>query len=148
MTDFPEKIGTGSAVCIPAGTNVIGVGVDLESVARVQRAIARNGEAFLEKVFSAEECALCRSRGAHVWESFAARWAAKEAFSKALGVGIGAEVGLTDFSVLTGTSGAPRAVLSERGARALRAAGASDALVSLTHTADFAEAIVILICRK
>ena len=130
---------------IPAGTNVVSVGLDLESVSRVRAAIERHGNAFLEKVFSPEERALCRSRGAHAWESFAARWAAKEAFSKALGTGVGAEVGLTDFSVLCGERGEPRAVFSARGRAALENAGAADALVSLTHTAEFAEAVVILI---
>ncbi|MGN0883966.1 MAG: holo-ACP synthase [Candidatus Spyradosoma sp.] len=145
MEKFPEKIGVGAAVKVPAGTNVVGVGIDLESVARVRAAIERSGDAFLEKVFSPEERALCRSRGAHAWESFAARWAAKEAFSKALGTGVGAEVGLTDFSVLCGERGEPRAVFSARGRAALENAGAADALVSLTHTAEFAEAVVILI---
>lgn len=144
MEAFPEKIGCGVAVRVPEGSNVVGVGIDLESVARVRRAVERNGDAFLEKVFSPEEIAFCRSRGAHVWESFAARWAAKEAFSKALGTGIGATVGFTDFSVLSGENGAPSAVFSLHGAEALKSAGASRALVSLTHTADYAEAIVIL----
>lgn len=144
MENFPEKIGIGAALKIPSGTNVLGVGIDLESVARVRRAIERSGDAFLEKVFSPEEIALCRSRGAHIWESFAARWAAKEAFSKALGTGIGKNVGFTDCAVLTGANGEPVLEFSEHGNAALARIGARRGLVSLTHTVDYAEAIVIL----
>lgn len=145
MEPFPERIGVGASLNVPVGSNVVGVGIDLEKVERVRRAIERNGEAFLEKVFSPEEIEFCRSRGAHVWESFSARWAAKEAFSKALGTGIGENVGFTDFSVLAGPKGNPVAFYSSHGNVALKKAGASKALVSLTHTADYAEAIVILI---
>lgn len=145
MDDFPEKIGIGASVAVPVGSNVVGIGIDLEKVERIRRAIERNGDAFLEKVFSPEEIEFCRSRGAHVWESFSARWAAKEAFSKALGTGIGGNIGFTDFSVLAGTQGEPIAFYSPSGIAALKKSGASKALVSLTHTADYAEAIVILI---
>lgn len=144
MDDFPQTLGE-KIPHIPAGTNVVGVGIDLESVTRVRDAVRRHGDAFLEKVFSPEEMALCRSRGAHVWESFAARWAAKEAFSKALGTGIGETVGFTDFAVLSDENGAPCVIFSSRGSAALKNAGATKALVSLTHTADFAEAVVILV---
>lgn len=144
MNTTQEKLGQ-NLPHIPASGRVAGVGIDLESVSRVREAVQRHGDAFLEKVFSREEIELCRSRGAHVWESFAARWAAKEAFSKALGTGIGANVGFTDFSVLSEANGAPRIVLSPHGDRALKNAGAEKALVSLTHTANFAEAVVILI---
>lgn len=130
---------------LPAESRVSGIGIDLESVSRIRDAVSRHGDAFLDKVFSPEEIELCRSRGAHVWESFAARWAAKEAFSKALGTGIGENVGFTDFSILSTESGAPRVVFSSRGKTALANAGASEALVSLTHTAEFAGAVVILI---
>lgn len=142
---IPPKKNETPVPCVPAGIRARGVGIDLESVSRVREAVGRHGDAFMEKVFSREEVELCRSRGAHVWESFAARWAAKEAFSKALGTGIGETVGFTDFSVLCDDNGAPRAVFSPRGKLALESHGARNALVSLTHTADYAAAIVILV---
>lgn len=143
MDDTPKSLGQ-SLPKIPSAARVIGVGIDLESVSRVRDAVLRHGDAFLIKVFSHEEIELCRSRGAHVWESFAARWAAKEAFSKALGTGIGETVGFTDFAVFSETSGAPRIIFSEKGKLAMKNAGAGEALVSLTHTTEFAEAVVIL----
>ena len=130
---------------VPAGTNVVAVGIDLESVSRVAAAIERHGETFLEKVFTPEEIALCRSRGKRAQESFAARWAAKEALSKALGTGIGAEFAFTDAAVLADERGAPFFCLSEKTQNALRERGAARALLSLTHAGGFAAAVVVLI---
>ncbi len=130
---------------IPAGTNVVAIGIDLESVARVRKAIERHGTAFLEKVFTAEETALCKSRGNAQWASFAARWTAKEAFSKALGSGIGTDFAMTDAGVINNERGAPAFTLSARAQTALRERGASRALLSLSHTNDTAAAIVVFL---
>lgn len=130
---------------VPAGTNVVAVGLDVESVSRVRAAIERSGNAFLEKVFTAEETALCRSRGNAGWASFAARWAAKEAFSKALGTGIGAAFSMTDAGVLCDAQGAPALRLSPRAENALRERGAARALLSLSHSRDIAAAIVVFV---
>lgn len=130
---------------IIAGKNVVSVGLDVESVERVRTAMTRHGDAFSEKVFTAEECALCRSRGNAAATSFAARWAAKEAFSKALGTGIGANFSMTDAAVLSDENGAPFFKLSTNAEHALRERGASRALVSLTHTRELAAAIVVFI---
>ena len=147
MTDSPSKETPDLPAFpqIPAGTNVVAVGLDLESVARVDAAIERHGDAFLEKVFTPEEIALCRSRGGNAPNSFAARWAAKEAFSKALGSGIGENFAFTDAGVLADELGAPRFVLSEKARNALRERGATRALLSLTHSRGFAAAVVIFV---
>ncbi len=139
-----EKAALPSFPSVPAGAQIRGVGIDLESVERLKIAAERGGDAVLEKVFSREEIALCRSRGAHVWESFAARWAAKEAFSNAVGTGIGGEISLSEFEVLSENSGAPFAKISVRGNAALAKISAKNAFVSLTHTKEFAAAIVVL----
>lgn len=130
---------------LPAGTNVVAIGIDLESVERVRKAIERHGNAFLEKVFTAEEAALCKSRKNAQWTAFAARWAAKEAFSKALGTGIGAEFSMPDAGVINDERGAPVFELSARAQNALRERGASRALLSLSHTNDTAAAIVVFL---
>lgn len=130
---------------IPAGTNVVAVGIDLESVERVNAAIARHGETFLKKVFTDEEIAFCAARGNARRTSFAARWAAKEAFSKALGTGIGKNFAFTDAGILNDGNGAPFFKLSEKAQAALRERGAGTALVSLTHTKETAAAIVVFI---
>lgn len=146
MSDFPDSVPRLPAFPqLPAETNVVAVGIDLESVSRVRTAIERHGDAFLEKVFTAEEIVLCRSRGSNGWNSFAARWAAKEAFSKALGSGIGAEFAFTDAGVLADAHGAPYFSLSEKAQSALRERGATRALLSLTHSCDFAAAVVLFV---
>ena len=130
---------------LPPGTNVVAVGIDMESVERVRNAIERHGAAFLKKVFTPEEIELCESRGNAKWSSFAARWAAKEAFSKALGTGIGAAFAMPEAGVCNNEHGAPEFTLSERAQAALRERGATRALLSLTHTRDCAAAIVIFV---
>lgn len=129
----------------PSGANVVSVGIDMESVSRVRNAIERHGENFLEKVFTPEEIELCESRGNARWASFAARWAAKEAFSKALGTGIGTRFAMTDAGVVNNALGAPELNFSARAQDALRERGASRALLSLTHTREVAAAIVVFI---
>lgn len=145
MTDFSESDLRAAFPPIPAGGNVVAVGIDVESVERVRAAIERHGNAFEEKVFTPAEVAFCRSRGNAQWTSFAARWAAKEAFSKALGTGIGSEFSMTDAGIVNDGNGVPAFELSARAQEALRSRGAERALVSLTHTKDFAAAIVLFV---
>lgn len=145
MTKEPDSALSPAFPHVPAGTNVVAVGIDLESVSRVRAAMERHGDTFAEKVFTPEETALCRSRGNARWASFAARWAAKEAFSKALGTGIGAEFSMTDAGVLCDENGAPEFRLSARAENALRERGATRALLSLTHSRETAAAIVVFI---
>ena len=121
---------------------ILGTGVDITDVRRFKKWVEQ--PELIDRFFNPLERSSGKSISAQC-QHYAARFAAKEAFSKALGTGVGAEVGLTDFSVLCGERGEPRAVFSARGRAALENAGAADALVSLTHTAEFAEAVVILI---
>lgn len=127
-----------------AGGNVIGVGVDLTEVARIRSAHARHGGHFLDKVFTPEEQALCLAK-ADPYPSLAARFAAKEAASKAFGTGIGAELSLTGVSVLNGPDGEPVAVLDEQARELLARKGATRLLVSLTHTDTLAQAFAVLV---
>ena len=68
------------------GGNVIGVGVDLTEISRIRAAHQKHGQSFLDKIFTADEQAFCLTK-ADPYPSFAARCAAKEAVSKALGTG-------------------------------------------------------------
>ena len=82
----------------PQGTNVVGVGIDQIEVSRIRQSIARHGENFLGKVFTKKEQAFCMERTDSA-PCLAARFAAKEAMSKALGTGIGKEFGWLDMEV-------------------------------------------------
>jgi len=127
-----------------AGGNVIGVGTDLCPVARLAAARERHGQVFLDKVFTADEQATCLGRG-DPDASFAARWAAKEAVSKALGTGIGAELGLTSVEVTEDALGAPLIRLDAKGELLLRRRGGTRILISLSHDGGMALAYAVAV---
>jgi holo-[acyl-carrier protein] synthase len=126
------------------GGNVLGVGVDLTEVARIRSAHAKHGQAFLDKVFTPAEQALCLAK-ADPYPSLAARFAAKEAASKAFGTGLGADLLLTSVAVLHGELEAPRVELDDKGRALLARLGGTRLLISLTHTDDLAQAFAVLV---
>jgi len=127
---------------------IIAIGTDAIEVDRVRRAVDHPqwGERFRQRVFTAGEIAYCLKRARYA-ESFAARFAAKEAVMKALGAGIGA-FALTDVEVCR-TSGtgatrhAPYLVLRGGAAEVAGARGAHTFHLSLTHTEGVAIAFVV-----
>jgi holo-[acyl-carrier protein] synthase len=118
-------------------------GVDIIEIERVAAVIDRHGQRYLERVFTPGERELCGKRV----ESLAARFAAKEAVSKALGCGIG-EVSFQDIEVLQDERGAP--VLNLIGPAAERAAelGLNQWSLSLSHSAGHAIAMVVALGDK
>jgi holo-[acyl-carrier protein] synthase len=122
---------------------IVGSGIDLIEIERIQHSVDRFGERFLNRVYTAGEQAYClRKRFAA--ESFAARFAAKEAGAKALGTGISQGVNWLEIEVVREPSGRPTLRFHGRAAeRALRM-GVARAAVSLTHTKDLAMASVVL----
>ena len=122
---------------------IIAIGTDAIEVERVQRAVdhPRWGERFRQRVFTAGEIAYCTRRRRNA-ESFAARFAAKEAVMKALGTGYAKGVWWRDIEVVR-ESGAPRLVLHGGAAARAAALGITRWHLSLTHTAGQALAYVI-----
>ncbi len=121
-----------------------GVGIDLVRIARLERIVSgRFGDAFKARCFTPGELAYAAARGRASITALAARWAAKEAASKALGCGIGSECALLDLEISVGENGAPSLRLS--GAAAAYAAGRGGGVfhVSLTHEAEYASAVVV-----
>jgi holo-[acyl-carrier protein] synthase len=119
---------------------VIGVGVDLVEVDRMRTALART-PTLEARLFTEGERAYARAAN-DPSERFAARFAAKEAAMKALGVGLGA-IDWHDVEVVRSESGAPVLVVSGRALELAADLGISTWRVSLTHTATMAEAVVI-----
>ena len=122
---------------------ILGIGVDLVDVARIERAIGRHGDAFFQRIFTADEIAYCskmKSSAPH----YAARFAAKEAVSKAFGTGIGADFGWLDIEVRRDDSGKPTIVLRGNAADFAKARGARAIHLSLSHTAAHAVAQVVI----
>ena len=129
---------------IPSGTNILGVGIDQIEVSRIQDSIDRNGDHFLNKIFSSNEQEYCKSKS-NPAPFFAARFAAKEAMSKAFGTGFGKEFGWLDAEVAHGSLGEPILKLSKNVEGMMKEKGATKALVSLTHLNDIASSIVLLV---
>jgi holo-[acyl-carrier protein] synthase len=121
---------------------VLGLGTDLIETKRVQESIERFGERFLERVFTMGEIAYCR-RKKNASESFAARFAAKEAGAKALGTGISRGVNWKELEVRRELSGKPTLHLSGRAAELAEAMGVRRLQLSLTHSRELAMAVVV-----
>jgi holo-[acyl-carrier protein] synthase len=121
---------------------VVWLGTDLIETKRVQESIDRFGERFLERVFTVGEIAYCR-RKKNAGESFAARFAAKEAGAKALGTGISRGVNWKELEVRREVSGKPTLHLSGRAAELAEAMGVRRLQLSLTHSKELAMAVVV-----
>jgi holo-[acyl-carrier protein] synthase len=122
---------------------ILGVGIDLIEVARIQASYEKFGERFVNRILVPNEIAYCLSH--RVPGPFlAARFAAKEAISKAFGTGIGAQLGWLDMEVGRKDSGEPFVILHGAGQELLRSRGGRTVLISLSHTQAHATAIAIL----
>jgi holo-[acyl-carrier protein] synthase len=122
---------------------VLGLGTDLMETRRVEESIGRFGERFLDRIFTPGEIAYCM-RKKNSGESFAARFAAKEAGAKALGTGISHGVSWKEFEVRREPSGRPTLHLSGRAAELAAAMGVRRIQLSLTHSRELAMAVVVV----
>jgi holo-[acyl-carrier protein] synthase len=116
----------------------LSTGVDLIEIARVREAIERHGERFVARIFTPAEQIECNGRV----NSLAARFAAKEAASKALGCGIG-DVSWLDIEVKGDDNHAPHLYLHGEGERLAKKFGLTEWSVSLSHTETLAIAFVV-----
>jgi holo-[acyl-carrier protein] synthase len=114
------------------------IGVDIIEVDRVAAVVARWGDRFLQRVFTAAELAYCRGRVPEL----AARFAGKEAITKALGTGI---IGLAwrEMEILADPRGKPVVRLTGRALDRARAMGLADFAISLSHSRAYAVAMVL-----
>jgi len=121
---------------------ILGIGVDIVEVGRVHAAVERHGERFLRRIFTEQEVSYCRS-GARPEESFAARFAAKEAVLKALRVGWQKGASFGEVEVWTDELGAPGVRLSGRTLELSRAQGVERLHLSVSHDRNYAVAQVV-----
>ena len=125
---------------------IISTGVDLAEVERIQAALEdpRIGRRFRDRVFTEKEIAYCeKKRFRGKYESYAGRFAAKEAVMKALGRGWGAQVRWLDIEVARSRSGKPDIVLHDKTAKLAEELGIRRWALSITHTKDHGLAFVI-----
>ncbi|MBP8256752.1 MAG: holo-ACP synthase [Opitutaceae bacterium] len=129
---------------LPPGGILLGLGTDIVDVARIRVAHERHGERFLSRIFTDEERTYCLHM-AHPHKHLAARFAAKEAISKAFSTGIGAELGWKAMSIYHGPRMDPRVRLDENGMALLQKLGGTHVLISLSHTDTAALAVAAIV---
>jgi len=129
-------------------------GIDLIEIERIERAVARWGTRFLQRVYTAAELGAYRER----LPSLAARWAAKEATAKLLGVGLrglggaenksGESIGWTEIEILSDEQGRPALYLYGRAATQAQALGIRAIAISLSHTREHAIASAVALVER
>lgn len=123
---------------------IVGTGIDVAEIARIQQAVERFGERFLQRIFTPSEVRYCQRKQRRAAESLAARFAAKEAAAKALGTGIAKGVSWLEIEVTHLPGGRPTLRLHGRAAERANLLGVSHVHLSLSHGRDLAIAMVTL----
>jgi holo-[acyl-carrier protein] synthase len=122
---------------------VLGLGTDLIEIERIQASVNRFGERFLERIFTAGEIAYCR-RKKQPAESFAARFAAKEAGAKALGTGISRGVSWKEIEVTREVGQRPMLHFRGRAGELAKALGVRRVHLTLSHSRTLAIAVAVV----
>jgi len=122
---------------------ILGNGIDLAEVERIKNSIERFGDRFIERVYTPRERAYVE-RKANRYERYAARFAAKEAGMKAIGTGWRGGIRWHDFEVTNLASGRPTLTLHGIAEQVAARMGVKSISLSLTHTAQYGMAFVIL----
>ncbi|HEX6892948.1 MAG TPA: holo-ACP synthase [Chryseolinea sp.] len=121
---------------------IVGVGIDMIEVDRVAEKINKD-QGFRERIFSPNEIHFCESK-VNSSENYAARFAAKEAFLKATGLGLGLGYNISDIEVITDTNGKPSLVLNGTFKQKATESNWNKIYVSLSHLKSIACAVVII----
>ncbi len=122
---------------------ILGLGIDLIETSRIEESLARFGDRFLQRVFLPDEISYCMKMKFPA-RHLAARFAAKEAASKAFGAGIGHALGWKDLEVGRRHHGEPFLILHGKGAELADRKGVKGSHISLTHHESTAAAAVVL----
>lgn len=122
---------------------IIGTGIDIVNIERIDRSIARWGDLFVRRVFTRREIDRCR-RQARPSECFAARFAAKEAFLKAIGLGYRRGIRWTHIEVANDSKGKPSLLFHGRATELIQALRIDREFLTLSHDRSYAVAHVLL----
>lgn len=121
---------------------IFGVGVDIIQISRIEEAISRFGDTFIERAFGERERYAGGKEGAAA--HFATRFAAKEAFLKALGTGLRKGIGWKEIEVMTDPLGRPEVLLSGRAREIFEEKGLRRVHLSLAHEKEYGIAFVVI----
>ena len=122
---------------------IYGIGIDLVENSRMEKIIEKWGLKFINRIFADAEIEYC-GRHAHPATHYGARFAAKESFLKALGIGLGEGVKLSDIEVVNGENGKPALVLGGEAKNRIEMKHITKVHLSLTHTKNYSTAVVLL----
>ncbi|HOK05464.1 MAG TPA: holo-ACP synthase [Victivallales bacterium] len=126
---------------------ISGIGTDIVQVARMEELIKKHGEKFLQKIFTDFELESSKKR-ADKTVFLSARWAAKEAVSKALKCGIGRDCAWRDINIKNDKNGAPFVELTGKASELAEKQNVSNIQLSISHDKDYAVALVVIERRK
>jgi holo-[acyl-carrier protein] synthase len=122
---------------------ILGIGIDIIEVARIAASLEKFGHRFGERILLREESEYCLAHASPA-PFVAARFAAKEAISKAFGTGIGALLGWQDMEIAHRESGEPYVILHGKGKKLFESRKAKNVFVSISHTKEYAAVVAVL----
>jgi len=122
-------------------------GVDIVEIDRIEKSFETCGDSFRDRVFTEKEIEYCESKKAARYQSYAARFAAKEAVSKAFGTGIGVKIGWKDIEILCDEAGRPYVVLKGKGRELFEEIKGQGISISLSHCRNYAVAYAVIETR-
>ncbi|MDB9741440.1 holo-ACP synthase [Akkermansiaceae bacterium] len=126
--------------------NLLGIGIDVVETSRIESSISQFGDQFLSRIFTPDERKYCEKNKRAVLH-YAARFAAKEAVSKALGTGIGKDVAFTEIEVAKKESGEPVIILHGKAKAFAQQREICQILISLTHAEHYAAANAVIMAK-
>jgi holo-[acyl-carrier protein] synthase len=122
------------------------IGTDITEIDRIENAIEKgNNGKFLERVYTPLEIEYCESRKNSRFQSYAARFAAKEAIAKAFGTGIGQNAEFNEIEILNDSSGKPYAYLHGKAKQFFYSLGGTSISITLSHCRQYAVAYALII---
>lgn len=118
-------------------------GTDIVEIFRIEEAIEKHGESFLNKVYTEDEISYCESHKAVKYQHYAGRFAAKEAVSKFLGTGFLGEFKLKDVEIKNNELGKPEVILKGSALKIFNEAGYKEISISISHSKEYAISMVV-----
>ncbi|MBA7482157.1 Holo-[acyl-carrier-protein] synthase [subsurface metagenome] len=126
---------------------IVAHGIDLVDCPRIEEMVARHGERFVQRIFTAAEQAYAEANKNGI-EKLAGRFAAKEAILKLMGTGWRGKIAWTDIEIINNSSGQPEVTLGGEVEKIADKLGIKHISVSITHTANFAIASAVALTKK
>lgn len=123
---------------------ILGTGIDVVLIGRIQRSLDRYGDRFTQRVYTDAEKAYCGSKKRGAAQAYAVRFAAKEAVAKALGIGIRRGINFKDIEVVLDALGKPSVALHQGASEAAADAGVTHVHIALSHEGDWAVAYALV----